>query len=505
MLTLARPLPELRTMVTAADQQKAELLVLERIQEAGKSVADYSSEEIQGLISDTIAEILVAENEEAIAAIDAKIFIPRAYQMKDGSLVDVSPDCDAFYIPEVGTLDLAVTFVPQVDLGALDQAPAGAALLGASQTMFENAEVTIIASPPDYSRGEDAETQLHVFQVGDEPLAYSASGVVPGVIDGQFSISEQGGTVRVITSTSDLINHLYTLQADGDALAVVGDAGDFGADETVRAVRFVGDKGYVVTFRQTDPLFVFDLSDPTMPELLGELEIPGFSEYMHPIDDTHLLTIGQGENWNTVLRLFDVSDPTQPNAVFLHDFDYGLSSDASVDHRAFTYFAERNLLAVPFSGYDWWTGEVFNQIALIKVSTSDGFSELGALDGATLMSELVSSSPACSSWTLQESARLQRGTFIDDTLYGVATGGVVAAPVEAPGTPDGTLAFPQECEDFGSGGTGGTSGWGGEPGEAGATGDPEGGTGGSFGSGGSAGIGGAPIGGFGSGGSGGSG
>jgi hypothetical protein len=518
LLTLARPLPELRTYPTEADRQKAELLVLERIQDSDKSVADYSSEEIDQLVNDAIGEVLLAENEEAIAAIDAKDFIPRAYHMKDGGLVDVSPDCGAFYVPEVGTMDLAVTFVPQVDLLALEQAPAGAALLGASQTMFENAEVTIIASPPDYSRGDDAETQLHVFEVGDEPLAYRASGVVPGVVDGQFSLSAQDGTVRVVTSTADRSNHLYTLQADGEALAVVGDAGDFGADEDVQAVRFAGDRGYVVTFRQTDPLFVFDLSDPTMPELLGELEIPGFSEYMHPIDDTHLLTIGQGENWNTVLRLFDVSDPTAPEAVFLHDFDYNLTTEASIDHRAFTYFADRNLLAVPFAGYDWWNYQSYSQIALVRVSTSEGFSQLGSLDGAILTSELAASSPTCDYWTVGESARLQRGTFIENTLYGVASSGIVAAPVDAIDTLDGVLAFPQECEvwggaggtggSVGTGGTGGAPNWGGEAGvggDVGGTGPGSGGAGGAV----SAGAGGAGpsggSGGFGSVGSGGTG
>ncbi len=137
-------------------------------------------------------------------------------------------------------MDLGVTYVPQIDLSALSDDPSGAALLGSTGVMYENTSVTIMASPPSYA-GRDPETYLHVFEIGEEPLAYhvvrcrlAASSRV------NLPIDEQNGVVRVVTSNGEE-NHLFSLSASEQALEVIGDAGVFGEDEDVYAVRFVGD------------------------------------------------------------------------------------------------------------------------------------------------------------------------------------------------------------------------------------------------------------------------
>src|SRR5690606_5739191 len=113
------------------------------------------------------------------------------------------------------------------------------------------------------------------------------------------------------------VSRVVTLGVDGDRLEVLGSTEDFGETERIFATRFIGDRGYVVTFRQTDPLFVIDLSDPADPHVTGELHIPGFSNYLFPLDDDHLFAIGRdatedGRVQGLALQIFDVSDPAAP-------------------------------------------------------------------------------------------------------------------------------------------------------------------------------------------------
>jgi hypothetical protein len=157
----------------------------------------------------------------------------------------------------------------------------------------------------------------------------------------------------------------------------------------VRGVRFVGDQGYVVTFRQTDPLYTLDLADPTAPRVVGELKILGFSAYLHPLGDGLLLGIGQdadeeGALRGTQLSLFDVSDPAQPRRRHAVGLGEGSSSDVEFDHRAFLWSPETRTAVLPFSrltepvdGSGKW-GHVVGA-AGVHVSASDGLVRLGEL------------------------------------------------------------------------------------------------------------------------------
>ena len=146
------------------------------------------------------------------------------------------------------------------------------------------------------------------------------------------------------------MNHVFVLGQNGGWLDTIGSTGDIAPNETIQSVRFVGTKGYVTTYRQVDPLFVFDLSNPKAPNQLGELTIAGFSEYMQPIDDNHLITIGRDATNELQLQIFDVTNPAAPNRTFATTYTGGnyASSDAEYDHKAFTYFADKGLLAIPF-------------------------------------------------------------------------------------------------------------------------------------------------------------
>jgi len=165
--------------------------------------------------------------------------------------------------------------------------------------------------------------------------------------------------------------------------------------EQIFSTRFVGDRAYVVTFRQRDPLMVVDTSDPEELTLLGELHIPGFSDYMHPIDGGHLLTIGRdadesGVQRGLLLQIFDVTDPTNP--VLAHRFAYTQDgwSEANGNHKAFTFFQPREgspyegLLAFPFVNYAYST-DFRSSLEVFDVSIAGGFTKLGSIDHTALV------------------------------------------------------------------------------------------------------------------------
>jgi len=162
-----------------------------------------------------------------------------------------------------------------------------------------------------------------IVRVSTDGFAVEASGVVPGTPLNQFSLDEYDGHLRIATTTGDMggwfwqfgmggrgesVNDVYVLDMD---LEQVGAALGMGLDERIYSVRFLGDKGYVVTFKQIDPFYVLDLSNPKSPEIKGELKIPGFSSYLHPVRENLILGIGREDN-QVKLSLFDVSNPSKP-------------------------------------------------------------------------------------------------------------------------------------------------------------------------------------------------
>jgi uncharacterized secreted protein with C-terminal beta-propeller domain len=176
---------------------------------------------------------------------------------------------------------------------------------------------------------------------------YVASGTVPGYLLGQFALDEYQGDLRVATTLeavrapTEMQSRVSVLALRGDRLVGVGEVGGLGRGETIRAVRFIGPLGYVVTFRQTDPLYVVDLSRPESPAVAGELKLPGYSAYLHPIGDGLLLGLGQnadadGRQLGLQLSLFDVTDPAHPRRLDRVALPGGYS-DVEADHHAFTY------------------------------------------------------------------------------------------------------------------------------------------------------------------------
>lgn len=187
-----------------------------------------------------------------------------------------------------------------------------------------------------------------IVKIGISDFAIAATGEVPGYLLNQFSIDEHEGFLRIATTSGsgfgleESVNDVYVL--DGD-LETVGSVLGLGLGERIYSARFIGDRGYVVTFRQTDPFYVFDLSNPRQPKQTGELKIPGFSSYLDPLTNTLVLGIGE-EDSKTKLSLFDVSDPANPVEAAKFQLDTYWSG-IQESHHAFLHDAKHSAFFLP--------------------------------------------------------------------------------------------------------------------------------------------------------------
>ncbi|GIH72055.1 hypothetical protein Mth01_43080 [Sphaerimonospora thailandensis] len=239
------------------------------------------------------------------------------------------------------------------------------------------------AEPPE-------RTEVHRFDVsGIGTPRYVASGSVPGRLLNQYSLSENAGNLRVATTSGAEVfgaspgrseSGVYVLNAD--TLTQKGEVTGLGRGERIYSVRFIGDLGYVVTFRQTDPLYTLDLRDPAAPKVTGELKITGFSAYLHPGGPGRLIGIGQeadkqGRAQGTQISLFDVADPARPRLLSrFHQRDSG--SEVEWDPHAFLYWEPSRLAMLPLMN---WTGDGPNgSAALVLRVGDDGIARAGLIE-----------------------------------------------------------------------------------------------------------------------------
>ncbi|UCE30719.1 MAG: beta-propeller domain-containing protein, partial [Burkholderiales bacterium] len=247
----------------------------------------------------------------------------------------------------------------------------------------------------------------------------------------------------------------------GEALVEAGRTRDMAPGERVTGSRIVGDRGFVVTFRAIDPLFTLDLSDPSAPRVVAELKVPGFSTYLHPIEADHLLAIGTyvpepqpGERPDPDARalqlaIFDVTNLAAPRQthVELVGTAHGWS-DAQFEHKAFNWFAARQLLAIPFS--DWnpapsdgadlapWGGFT-SELRVFAIDAVSGIEPRGAIS----MNDLYASQgePA---WDWYWSPQVRRSVMADDFVYAISDAGIRVADVDELSVPVATVLFERE-------------------------------------------------------------
>ena len=325
-------------------------------------------------------ERALERNQQIIAESSVEDWLPRWFdEAGDGTFGPMQPilDCNTVAAPD-DFAGLGLTWIASVDLLG-DATPVGSAgVVSTGDIVYSSAENLYITTqnwdwlsrPMPVDVGVDVATdevvddgppptQIHQFDLGEGTAAtYVASGSVPGRLLNQFAMSEYNGDLRVATTTEGFDfgeqseSAVTVLRPNGEDLETISSVGGLGQTEQIRSVRFIDDTAYVVTFRQTDPLYVIDLSDPANPVLDGELKIPGYSAYLHPVGDGLLLGVGQdateeGRTLGTQLSLFDVSDPTNPQQI--DTLPIGGSSEVEWDHKAFLYWPEDGTIVLPVS------------------------------------------------------------------------------------------------------------------------------------------------------------
>ncbi len=215
--------------------------------------------------------------------------------------------------------------------------------------------------------GPDGTTPLFAFALDGTDASYVASGEVEGTVADRWSMDAVGGSLRVAVGPSSEtgdFNSVVTLREEGSDLVEDGRVDQLGVGEQIKSVRWFDDLAIVVTFRQTDPLYAIDLSDPAAPRLVGELKIPGFSEYLHPLGEQRLIGMGQDATLDGVTSgaqaaLFDVTDLASPRQLDVVRYDEGTQAGAATDPRQFTWLPEqRTVLTVVNQGWTGTTGWV---------------------------------------------------------------------------------------------------------------------------------------------------
>ncbi len=272
--------------------------------------------------------------------------------------------------------------VVTIDGGEGLSTPGAASVLASGQNVYASTNSMWISTNQWYDWGtfDDSEraaaeasytTQIHGFTIGSDTPEYLASGSVRGHLLNQFSLSEYDGVLRVASTDGsiwgrqeDSESFVTTFAIEETELTQLGQVGEMGKGEQIFAVRFVGDVGYVVTFRQTDPFYTVDLSDPANPEVLGELKITGFSGQLHPLGPNHVLGIGQeatneGRTTGAKVTLFDVSDLANPTDVANWTVDNSWS-DAQWDHKSFLWWPQEKLAVIPVQN---WNEQFFGAVA----------------------------------------------------------------------------------------------------------------------------------------------
>lgn len=351
-------------------------------------------------------------------------------------------ECDTVHTPEdFGGLTTLSMIMFDLNSGGIGEWT-GAAVTGDGAVVYAT-DTSLYAATESHADWafDSPRTTIHKFSVTDGAPQYVASGQVGGYLLNQFSLDEHGGYLRVATTTTppgrwtdQSESGITLLYPNGHELEEAGEVWGLGKGERIYAVRFMGDTGYVVTFRQIDPLYVVDLKDPTEPVVLGELKIPGFSNYLHPVGPDRLLGVGQEEN-GLQLSLFDVSNPTRPQRIAkLAPFGKWQSSGslAQHDHRAFTYHQDQAYL--PFWAWrpdkrprDWWDGEGQDTIWPEKWRHDGGVLVVSVTDSRVTQAALLRPNP--DNWRdhVQEPRRV---TVINNHVYSVTETGVAVHAVD---------------------------------------------------------------------------
>ena len=308
------------------------------------------------LNSRMIDDIVYAVVSQPVTMLGNTVSLPLVYE--ENHQFNASPN--SIYYTDMN--DSSCSFTSIYGLNLADDASALSnmtVLMGWASTMYMSPQ-NLYITYPSWDQTLGSYTTIYRVAIDNLQLTLKAQGSIPGRVLNQYSMDEYEGNFRVATNyygPESKVSNIYVLNFE---LTVVGKIEGLAPNEDLYAARFMGDKGYLVTFKVTDPLFVIDLSTPKTPKVLGELKIPGYSDYLHPYDENHLIGLGKDTTESTTgdfawyhglkLALFDVTNVNKPIQRTSYGIgDRGTDSLALLDPHAFLFDKAKNLLVIPVS------------------------------------------------------------------------------------------------------------------------------------------------------------
>jgi hypothetical protein len=367
----------------------------------------------------------------------------------DGDVIDegILFDCDRARRPEEFA-GLNMLSVMTIDVGEGLEVADATGVVATGSTVYSSLDNLYVATQgwqtgrwargePGDDRPESVTTEIHKFDVSDaSETEYVATGQVEGFLLNQFAMDEHEGLLRVASTTSpnwwgsgfesqSMVTVLHEVNGE---LVRVGRVDGLGESEQIYSVRFMGDVGYVVTFRQTDPLYTLDLSDPTDPRVVGDLKILGYSAYLHPLGGDLLMGVGQdateeGRIQGTQVSIFDVSDPANADRVDTYTLSEGSNSQVEYDHHAFLYWDPERLAMIPVQQWRWDDKgeEAFFGAIGLRVSESGDLVEVEKVVHPGGIGE--------KNWDWR--AQILRSVVIGDSVYTISAKGILKSDIEA--------------------------------------------------------------------------
>lgn len=260
---------------------------------------------------------------------------------------------------------------------------------GASDTIYASEE-NLYITQQIYKSGflsDKSENIIYKFNMKASQIQLQCKANIDGYLNNQFSMDEFDGKLRIATTSYDKENTTNQLFILDENLKEIGAIKDLAKGENIYSVRFLGKVGYIVTFEQIDPLFVIDLSNPRNPVVKGQLKIPGYSSYLHPYDETHIIGIGYNTKSNghggvtkgsMKMSMFDVSDLENPKEMFNISIGQAyVDSEIIYNHKALFYNKDKELIGFPVNSYNYYDKEHRDGFAIFKIDLDKGFEKVG--------------------------------------------------------------------------------------------------------------------------------
>ena len=379
------------------------------------------------------------------------VAVPVVYS--DGTEYSAAPT-SIYYADMNQSSDYSFTSFYGINVADDQQTPTNMTLLMSGASSMYVSPSNIYVTYPRWTNGTET-TSVYRVNIDGLQLTFEAQGNVPGDVLNQYSMDESNGNFRIATTAGwgSSTNAVYVLNSN---LTVIGGLEGVANGESIYSARFMGDKCYLVTFKQTDPFFVIDLSNPAAPKVAGELKLPGYSSFLQPYDENHVIGLGVentlssgAESSNLKLSLFDVTDMNNPKEIAKYIvLGNSTSSDALYDAKAVLFDLQKQLLVIPVSINNYYnnytgnigggkvispmpqistgdtttaTSESWQGVYVFNINTNTGFTLKGTVShlNSTMLDERGYMSSVSSLYSSQNDW-ITRSLYIGNTLYTIS-------------------------------------------------------------------------------------